>query len=155
MAEDIGTELQTWLLGQETLVAMLDKDTNKVPRIHPAVLPQSAGKTPTAIVYHLISDTGEIAAGGSGGQTATRVSVCHAILQFDCYGPTPKLAARLRTKLKDVLDGKQRGIVGQVFATAIVWDGDRDETDQPMDGSEAYRFVRQCDYRISYQRPMP
>lgn len=143
--EDIGTELRGWLIQQADLTVMLDKD-GSAPRIHPSVLPQSAGQEGKAIVYHLISDVSE-------GTAGLRTTVSHAILQFDCYGPTPLLANRIRTKLKQLLDNKQRGTIGNLFACAIIHEGDRDETDTAVDGSDDHRFIRQCDYRISYQLP--
>lgn len=145
MEDDLGTELAGWLRSRPTLAAMVDKDEAGAPRIHASVLPTSAGQTPRAIVYHLISDVSE-------GHVQGATTVSQALMQFDCYGKTPQLAARLRQRLKVELDTKTRGQIGNLWACAIVHDGDRDETETPIDGSEQHRFIRQSDYRISYQR---
>lgn len=150
--EDIEADLVAWLRTQDTLTVLLDKDKAGVPRIHPQRLPQSAGSAPRAIVYHLVSDVSETAAGGAGSSVAGVVSVSHAVIQFDCYGPDPITAKRIRHKLKARLDAFQRGLMNAANVCAVVHQGDRQDLDEPQDGSDSARFIRMCDYRISYQR---
>lgn len=142
----IGKELAGWLRGRDTLTVMLDKDSKGAPRIHPRRLPQTAGEITKAIVYHKISDVSE-------GSLPGVVSMSNAILQFDCYGPTPDKADQLRDKLKKHLDSIVQGQVGNLSVASIEHDGDRDADDSPNDGSDQARFVSQCDYRVMYRRP--
>lgn len=142
----IGKEIAGWLRGRPTLAAMLDADEKQAPRIHPRILPQSAGREPRAIVYHLISDVSESSLAGV-------VKASNAILQFDCYGRTPDEADRLRDTLKKQLDTIVYGAVGNYWVHGIDHDGDRDVSDEPMDASETWRFICQCDYRVMYCRP--
>lgn len=142
----IGKELAGWLRSRSGLTALIDVDAKGAPRIHPARLPQSAGQSPRAIVYHLVSDVSETSLNGV-------VMMSHAIVQFDCYGGTPSESDILREGLKKQLDAMMRGQVGNVFVSGIVHEGDRDDIDEPIDGSDVARFIGQCDYRFSYQRP--
>ena len=141
----LGTELAGWMRSRPTLAVMLDVDGNKVPRIHPRRLPQSAGKAPRAIVYHKISDVSEQSLAGV-------VRLSRAIMQFDCYGRTPDEADNLREQLKKQLDAFFQGNMGNVRIAGLEHDGDRDDSDEPMDGSDSARFIAQCDYRIMYHR---
>jgi hypothetical protein len=149
MAEDIGTELRAYLLTRPTLIALLDRDSANAPRIHPSILPQTSGKTPAAIVYHLISDVTE----GCLPGVTTSHHLSHAVIQFDCYASSPLVANRIRTQLKAAMDVLNRGAMGNLRSVGTLHEGDRDETVMAEDGSESHQFIRQCDYRISYQRP--
>lgn len=142
----LGKELAGWMRSKPALVAMLDKDSGGTPRIHPRRLPQKAGQSPRAIVYHKISDLTETHMAGV-------VSVSHAIMQFDCYGRSPDEADDLRETLKKQLDALGRGQVGNVFVAGLEHAGDRDGDDDPIDGGDAARFIAMVDYRFSYQRP--
>lgn len=142
----IGKEMAGWLRSRATLVAMLDADAAKAPRIHPRRLPQSAGPNPKAIVYHTISDVSEQSMQGV-------VKMSNAVMQFDCYGRTPDEADTLRDMLKKQLDALFRGSVGTLFVSGLEHEGDRDAEDDASDGSDQARFISQCDYRIAYQRP--
>lgn len=147
---NIGKELAGWLRSRATLVAMLDKDAKQAPRIHPRRLPQTAkpqGEETSvrAIIYHKISDI-------SQGSLSGVASPSEALLQFDCYGSTPDKADTLREMLKSHLDSVVSGSIGNTRLLFLIHEGDRDEHDDPQDGTDIARFVSQCDYRVMYQR---
>lgn len=148
----LGKELEGWLRGRATLVAMLDVDAAKQPRIHAVRLSQHAAPPPgkatvRAIIYHKISDQTESGLGDV-------VKWARAIMQFDCYGNSPDEADRLREMLKTHLDTLIiGGPVGSLRIEGMDHEGDRDLTEEPEDGSDKARFVYSCDYTVTYQRP--
>lgn len=144
MAEDIETELAGWLRSRAVLATLLDKDKAGIPRIHPRRLPQAAGTSPKAIVFHVISDVSENYLGGG-------VDVSHAIVQFDCYGPNPAYSTQIRKLLNKELVDHFRGLIGSMAARGIIHEGNRNDTDEPEDASDAARFISHSEFRISYK----
>lgn len=136
----IGASIREKLLVTYSVTVQLAKDAKGIPRIHPSMLPQKA--LVPAIVYHKISGSSAETLAGGAGAAQTR-------LQFDCYGNTEDEADNLRKAVRRTLQGF-RGVAGshRIFGTSH--DGERDEYDDPIDGSGLGRFIAQIDFRIDH-----
>ena len=141
---NIGTDLRQWMLNQSDINEIVGEGTT-ASRIYPEVLPQNA--TLPAIVIRIISQIAEAdVANGDANYSHTRI-------QVDSYATTAIGSQDLAYAVRKS-SGLQgfTGTMGTVTADKVyVENANTFEIDSPTDGSDAFRYVTQVDYIISYQ----
>jgi hypothetical protein len=134
VANDIGESINAYLLGQSTVTAIV------ADRGKPDGLPQHI-ELP-AYTYEVISDAPSHHLSGVSGLRQAR-------LQIDCYADTRKRANQLDEAILALLD-MQRGTFGGTYCNTIQAEDRVPDRDQPIDGSDKWRYIAMRIYMIWY-----
>lgn len=135
MANDIGSSINTHILAQSSVTAIC------ADRGYPENLPQ--GCLLPAFTYEVISDIPQHHLGGMSGPRMAR-------LQIDSYAATRKQANELDEAILALFASTPRGTFGGTFCNTIQGQERLSGSDQPIDGSDAWRYIAIRDYLIWY-----
>jgi hypothetical protein len=141
VANDIGSSIRTYLVGQTTVTAIC------ADRGYAGRLPKDC--IYPAFTYRVISDDPSHHLGGVSGLREAR-------LQIECYDDTDSKHVGTRTKCNQLdeailaLLDMQRGTFGGTFCNTIQADDRDEDEDLPVVGSDHYRYWTSRDYLIWY-----
>lgn len=130
----IGSAINAKLLGTAGVSAICST------RGFPDVLPNNA--TLPAYVYTTISDIPAYQMGGEAGVATARV-------QIDCYAATRKDCDALAAAIRTAISG-QRFTQGSYKIRTCHIDNAFTDEDQPIDGTQAWRYLTITDFLINY-----
>lgn len=133
---DIGKAVKVKLEADSDVLAITST------RIYPGHLKQDA--TLPAITYRIISDIPENHITGAGELTTARI-------QLDCYAATYAAAMALKEKVRLAIDGVT-GDYGTEEICDCNLEGTHDFQEQPVDGSDSWRYGFSLDFLVSYYR---
>lgn len=134
MANDIGAGLNTHLLAQSAVAAIV------ADRGYPDVLPEKV-QLP-AYTYTIVSDDPQHHMDGLAGLSQARV-------QFDFYADTRREANLLDETVRIAISG-QTGTMGDEEVRTCHAQTAFRGTDQPVDGSDKWRYFTTRDYLVNY-----
>jgi hypothetical protein len=143
VANDIGSSIRTYLVGQATVTAIC------ADRGYAGKLPKKC--LYPAFTYRVVSDDPSHHLGGVSGLRQARV-------QIECYDDSDKDKNHVGTRTKcNQLDeailallDMQRGTFGGTHCNTIQAEDRDEDEDDPFDGSDNYRYWTSRDYLIWY-----
>ncbi len=111
-------------------------------RIFPGVLRQNV--TLPAMTYRVISDVPDNHIAGAG-------DLANARIQIDCYAATDAAVKSLKELVRVALDGVTTGYGSiEIFESNL--EGGNDFQENPIEGSDVWRYGYTQDFLISYNR---
>lgn len=135
---DLFEALFAKLGGESTVTAVVGTNPK---RIFPETIPQAA--VMPAICLREIDDTPSSGLNAMSGHGLARVEI-------GCAAATPKAARALRAIVRAVLD-KYRGTSANFQIRDCVPTSQTTDAEQPIDGSQEWRYVANVEYEIGYQ----
>lgn len=133
---DVIEGVRTHLLADAAIAALVGT------RVRPDGFAQ--GETlPAVAMWSVSGESEEHLAGGAG--------LGHMRLQVDCMAGTRLAANSLAELVRTRLQGA-RGLMGALWVDGCTVDGGpRYDRDQPLDGSDEWRYITSRDYGIAHQ----
>lgn len=141
--------IHTWIfnhLKSRTSLTDLIGEANSI-RLYPMVAPSNA-VYPRVTFQRITTDTNHDMGNATG--------LVEARFQFDIWGKDQFISVTaIAEVLRNILDGLQKVTVGTFYVKSIHLDNYREDTENPQDGTEDFRFRVSQDYVIWYRSTIP